>query len=126
MGAPVYEVRPASAGITETVLKQWESEAVSGYEINWVNGKPTIGAAFHRGEKGWHLGFDSAARGAYLWNDDPASSHCSWFVSYENPITLQDKLDLIEDLDAAGMLVWECSQDTLDHQMIGQMADNLL
>ena len=126
IGSAVYTVRPASAGITETVLKQWEAEAVSGYEVLWKDGRPQMGPAFDHGGKGWHMAFDQDQRGAYLWNDDPVSPNYCWFVSYENAITLQDKLDLIRDLDAAGMLVWECSQDTLDHTMIRQMAQNLL
>ena len=70
--------------------------------------------------------FDEERRGAFLWNDDENSKYYKWFVSYENALTLQDKLDLIRENDCAGMLVWEVSQDTLDHEMIGQMADNLL
>ena len=72
------------------------------------------------------MGFDETRRGAYLWNDDRESPYYSWFVSYENAVTLQDKLDLIRELNCAGMLVWEVSQDTEDHVMIGQMAENLL
>ncbi len=41
-------------------------------------------------------------------------------------MTLQDKLDFIEQKGIAGLIVWECSQDTYDHAMISQMADNLL
>ena len=126
LGVPVRPVRPASAGITETVLKGWESQAVSGYAVEKKNGKYVKGAAFNHGGTGWHMGFDEKRRGAYLWNDDETSEYYKWFVSYENAITLQDKLDLIENLNAAGMLVWEVSQDTLDHTMIGQMAENLL
>ena len=126
MGLPVKPVRPASAGITEEVLRQWEAEAVSGYEIQWVDGRPTVGSTFCREGKGWHMGFDENRRGAYLINDDPASPYDHWFVSYETPITLQDKLDLIERLHCAGMLVWEVTQDTADYSMIRQMARNLL
>ena len=125
LGVPVYPVRPASAGITETVLKQWEAEAVSGYTVEFENGKAKMGTSFCKGGKGWHMGFDESRRGAYLYNDDPDSKYCCWFISYENAITLQDKLDLILKLNCAGMLVWEVSQDTLDHRMIGQMAENL-
>ena len=126
VGAIVEDVRPASAGVTETVLKNWESQAVSGYEIDWTSGKPKMGVSFQKGGRGWHMGFDEKRRGAYLWNDDENSDHYLWFVSYENPLSLQDKLDLIEEKNCAGMLVWEVSQDTLDHVMIGQMAENLL
>ena len=126
LGVPVQPVRPASAGITETVLKSWEAEAVSGYEIDWQDGKPHMGKTFNHGGKGWHMEFDEERRGAFLWNDDENSKYYKWFVSYENALTLQDKLDLIQENNCAGMLVWEVSQDTLDHEMIGQMADNLL
>ena len=126
LGVPVEPVRPASAGITETVLLNWEAEAVSGYEILMKDGKPTVGPAFNHGGTGWHMEFDSQRRGAFLWNDDPASPYFRWFVSYENAVTLQDKLDLIREQNCAGMLVWEVSLDTRDHIMIHQMAENLL
>ena len=126
IGAPVEPVAPASAEVTEITVQQWEAQAVSGYQVDWVDGKPRMGKAFNHGGVGWHMGFDPAQRGAYLWNDDPDSPNYCWFVSYESTVTLQDKLDLIRELDCAGMLVWECSLDTLDHRMIGQMADNLL
>ena len=60
------------------------------------------------------------------YNDDEKSPYYCWYISYETPMTLQDKLDFIEQKGIAGLIVWECSQDTYDHAMISQMADNLL
>lgn len=126
VGVPIDSVAPADGEITQEMLKAWEAEAVSGYEIDWVDGKPVIGESFDNGGTGWHYAFDNMYRGAYMYNDDEASPYYGWYLSYENAITLQDKLDIINDYGAAGIIVWECSEDTYDHALIGQMADNLL
>ena len=108
------------------MLKAWEAEAVSGHTTEWVDGKPVMGESFDNGGTGWHYGYDAFNRGAYLYNDDEKSPYYCWYISYETPMTLQDKLDFIEQKGIAGLIVWECSQDTYDHAMISQMADNLL
>ena len=108
------------------MLKAWEAEAVSGCTTEWVDGKPVMGESFDNGCTGWHYGYDAFNRGAYLYNDDEKSPYYCWYISYETPMTLQDKLDFIEQKGIAGLIVWECSQDTYDHAMISQMADNLL
>jgi GH18 family chitinase len=61
-----------------------------------------------------------------MWNDDENSPYYLWYISYENALTLQDKLDFIHERGIAGLIVWECANDTYDHIFITQMADNLL
>ena len=126
MGSAVESVGPSKEEIHQEMLKAFEQEAVSGYEIIWEDGKPQVGEKFDNGGVGWHYGYDKFLKGAYLWNDDPASPYYLWYLSYETPITLQQKLDFIEESGIAGMIMWEISEDTYDHQMTNQIADNLL
>ena len=126
LGAQVESVGPCREEIHQEMLKAWEEEAVSGYAIDWVDGKPQIGEAFDNGGVGWHYKYEEFLKGAYMWNDDPASPYYLWYLSYETPITLQQKLDLVESSGIAGMILWEVSEDTYDHRMIKQIADNLL
>lgn len=127
-GASVESKAPGGTElvIDQTLMRQWESEAVSGYTIDWVDGKPVLGETFDNGGTGWHMGYDKSLRGAYLWNDDENSEYYKWYISYETALTLQDKLDYINDSGIAGLIVWECANDTYDHIFITQMADNLL
>lgn len=111
-------------------VRAYEAEAVSGYNIDIVDGKPALGEKWDNSEDGtvfgWHYGYDTQAQAAYLYNDDENSEFYKYYISYENPVSLQAKLDLIEQYNLAGIIVWECSQDTEDHQMIKQMGDFLL
>ena len=126
VGSPIEMTPPAKEEITQEMLRAWEAEAVSGYETVVVDGKLAVGDTFDNGGVGWHYGFDKFNEAAYIYNDDPDSEYYLWYVSYETPITLQAKLDFIDQTGIAGIIVWECSQDTYDHQMITQMADHLL
>lgn len=126
MGAMVESKAPSDEEICQKMVKEFEAEAVSGYETVWVDGKPQVGEAFDNGGVGWHFGYDSALKGAYLWNDDPASPYYLWYLSYETPVTLQQKIDLVEETGVAGIIMWEISQDTMDQAMITQISDNLL
>lgn len=126
IGQAVESKAPSAVEVTQEMLKAWEAEAVSGYTIEWVDGKPVMGEPFDNGGTGWHMGYDKFNKGAYMWNDDENSEYYLWYISYETAMTLQDKLDLIEEQDLAGLIVWECSQDTYDHVFITQMAENLL
>ncbi len=131
VGAPIT----APSGIDKDMLtvdavQAFEAEAVSGYEIVLEDGKPAVGEEWDNSEDGsacgWHFAYDAKAAGPYLYNDDEASEYYQWYISYENPLSLQQKLDLIEQYNLAGMIVWECSEDTPDHQLIRQMGDYLL
>lgn len=111
-------------------LRVFEAEAISGYDIVIEDGIPVMGDEWDNSEDGtifgWHYGYDTRNEGAYLYNDDENSEFYKWYISYENPLSLQAKLQLIEDYNLAGIIVWESSQDTEDHQMIKQMGDFLL
>lgn len=111
-------------------IQAFEAEAVSGYDIEIVDGKPAVGEKWDHSEDGticgWHFDYDSKSAAAYIYNDDENSPYYKWYISYENPVSLQAKLDLIEQYNLAGIIVWESSEDTQDHQMIGQMGDFLL
>ena len=72
------------------------------------------------------MGYDEDKGGAYLFNDDESSEYYKWFLSYESHDTLQAKLDYINENGLAGIIVWESSEDTIDHEFIRQMADNLI
>lgn len=109
----------------QTQLRQWEAEAVSGYAVEYADGRYVMGQRFNNGGTGWHQCYDDRSGGAYLYNDDETSPCCKWFISYENPISLQAKLDYIRDKGLGGIIVWESSQDTEDYRMIGQMYENL-
>lgn len=128
VGAPVESKAPGGTEfvIDQTVLKQWEAEAVSGYTINWVDGKPQYGEPFDNGGTGWHMGYDKYMLASYMWNDDESSPYYGWYISYETALTLQDKLDFINSSGIAGLIVWECANDTYDHAFVTQMAENLL
>lgn len=76
-------------------------------------------------EGGWIMGFDEAAGASYLYNAKINSHYYMWFVTYENLRSLLLKIDMINRMDLAGIIVWESSQDTEDHLMINYMNDGL-
>lgn len=104
VGAPAHTYRATDAEITVT-----ECQA---YEANTANG--------------WHCVYDEKESASYLYNDNITSPYYKWFITYESKISLQAKLDYIQNTSLAGIIIWECSEDTADHAMISQMADQLL
>lgn len=125
VGVPIEPKAPAEGEIDQEMLRAWEAEAVSGYEINWVDGRPELGESFDKGGTGWHYAYDKIG-GPYMYNDDESSPYYLWYLSYENALSLQDKLDFIRSQGLAGIIVWECSEDTMSHDLVHQMAQNLL
>lgn len=126
LGAPIEDYKPNSSEIDETMIRAFASEAVSGYNLKQEEGKWVMGESFDNGGTGWHLAYNPKRGSAYMYNDDEASPYYKWFLSYENELSLQEKLDYINKANLAGIIVWESSQDTHDHLFISQMADNLL
>ena len=126
LGAMVESTAPSGEEITQEMIKAFEAEAVSGYQTDWADGRPEIGESFDNGGVGWHYAYDKFLKGAYLWNDDAASPYYLWYLSYETPVTLQQKLDYIKESGIAGIIMWEVSQDTFDHRSINQIYDHLL
>lgn len=108
-GAPVEPVRPLPPNviIDQEQLLQWEQTSV----------QPGI--------PGWHAVYDPENGGAYLYNDDPASDFCRFFLSYENSRSLQQKLDNIQIKNIGGIIVWACGFDTPDSRMLRRMHDAL-
>ncbi len=74
---------------------------------------------------GWHKGYNDKVGGAYLWNDDPESEYYNWYISYECLDAICGKYALIEKYKLAGVLVWEITEDTLDHEYTKYLADTL-
>ncbi len=122
VGAEIEEEAPNEEEIPEDVVRQWEAEAVSGYEIvQDAQGRYIAGDEFDKGGTGWHMKYHPVQGCVYMYNDDEASPYYKWYVSYENPVSLQLKLDLIYEWDLAGIIVWEVSEDTTDKDLIKQM-----
>lgn len=126
LGAAVSSNSPTSSVIDETMLRSFEEQAVSGFHLMQEGTRWVMGEEFDEGGVGWHYAYDAQKGGVYLYNDDESSRYYKWFLSYENPLSLQAKLDYIHDAGLAGIIVWECSQDTSDHDLISQMGDNLI
>lgn len=118
--------KPVTIEMEATQVQEFESEAVSGYSVTKEGDRWVMGDAFDNGGTGWHQVYDEKYGGAYLYNDDESSQYYKWFISYENHLSLQEKLDYINQMGLAGIIVWETSQDTADHTFVSQMGDNLL
>ncbi|MBR4994194.1 MAG: hypothetical protein IKY04_08080 [Lachnospiraceae bacterium] len=116
-----------AATIEDTL--EWEKEAVKGYSYDLVNDEYVFGEKYDNSEgdtvKGWNFGYDKIAGATYLYNNDPDSDYYMWYVSYENLLTLQLKLEMINRYKCAGIIVWESTEDTTDHVMVGRMGEYL-
>ncbi len=126
VGNKIEKFKPTQGEINESDIKVFEAQAVSGYTCVEENGIWKMGESFDNGAVGWHMGYDSKKDAAYIYNDDPASDYYLWYLSYENHLSLQKKLDFINESGIAGVIVWESSQDTPDHEFISQMGNYLL
>lgn len=126
VGVPIEDHKATMDEIDQTMMRAFEEEALSGYSVKQDGTKWVMGEAFENEGTGWHFGYDEKPCGAYLYNDDENSPYYKWYISYENQLSLQAKLDYINEQNLAGIIVWECVQDTDEHEFIGQMADNLL
>ncbi|MBP5652340.1 MAG: hypothetical protein J6X17_02830 [Lachnospiraceae bacterium] len=76
-------------------------------------------------ESGWHKGYNDKVGGAYLWNDDENSEYFCWYISYECTDAIDGKFALIDQYSLAGVLVWEITEDTPDHEFTKYLADML-
>ena len=126
VGAPITDKRIPGDQFTQKELAQFEVEAVSGYTTNVEDGKVVMGDAFDHGGKGWHFVFDDKAKSSYMYNDDENSEFYKYYLSYENALSLQGKIDTIEKFNIAGIIIWESSEDTVDNARTKQLADSLL
>ncbi len=126
VGAKVDSKAYMNLSITDTTHTQrFEHESVVGYTYSVVDGQVKIVEKYDNSYggtvKGWNAGFDEKAGAAYLYNNDSSSPYYKWYATYENPLSLQKKVDLINEYDLAGIIVWESTQDTENHLMVGLM-----
>lgn len=126
VGAPCETYRASSGIVTERDLKEFEAQASSGYRLEKDGPRWQKDMDFDDGGKGWHLVYDKEAGAAYAYNDEVDSKYYKWFLSYENHLTLQKKLDYINDTGVGGIIIWEVDQDTQDYAFMNQIADHLL
>ena len=91
-----------------------------------TDGRYSMGERFDKGGTGWHYDYESKNGAAFMYNDDEGSPYYLWFISYENPLSLQEKLDYIKEKGIGGIIVWECSHDTPDYRMLNLMGTYLL
>ena len=108
---------------TQEKLMELEKKSVSGFKTKTdASGKVVMGSEYgSKDDPGWHFAFDDAAGATYLYNNDKSSDEYNEFISYESPLSLQAKLDLINRYKLGGIIVWECSQDADNFPMIHQM-----
>ena len=118
--------RASSGIVTERDLKEFEAQASSGYRLEKDGARWQKDRDFDDGGKGWHLVYDKKAGAAYAYNDEVDSKYYKWFLSYEDHLTLQKKLDYINDTGVGGIIIWEVDQDTQDYAFMNQIADQLL
>lgn len=120
------DTAPNEAEIDSETLAYFESIAESGYKKENSGLVWTKGEEFDSGKPGWHFKYHKIQGGVFMFNDDETSPYYRWYISYENEVSLYGKLKLIKDYDLAGIIVWECSEDTHDHKLIKQMGDYLI
>ncbi|MBR1930836.1 MAG: hypothetical protein IJ833_05090 [Lachnospiraceae bacterium] len=123
--APAFTYRATDQEIAITECLQFEADAVSGF-VTAKEGKRFVpGKAYSRCGTGWHFAYDTEDGASYLYNDAGDSPYERWFITYESHVSLQAKLDFILNSSLAGIIIWECSQDTADYSMLSQMAEQL-
>ena len=126
IGVPCEKRRASSVPVTERDLKAFEEVARSGYTLRKDGACWKMDKSFDQGGKGWHFAHDDEAGAVYAYNDDEASGQYKWWLSYEDHLTLQKKLDYINVANIGGIIIWEVDQDTEDYAFMNQMADNLI
>lgn len=126
VGTPCENYRATTNVVTERECKRFEEEASSGYTCKKEGCRWIKDSDFDKGEVGWHFTRDDAEGAVYLYNDDEKSQYYKWFLTYEDHLSLQTKLDYIKESGVGGIIIWECDQDTEDYAFMTQMADNLI
>lgn len=126
IGSAIEPRKPIIETIDQVQLNQWIRDAVSGYRVQSNNRRYSIIELYNENRSGWHLCFDDENGSPYLYNDSSDSPYSKLFLSFENSLSLQMKLDLINQNGLGGIIVWESSLDTDDYQLIRQMHDQLM
>ncbi len=70
-------------------------------------------------EKGYHAFWDSSAQAPYLWNADSLV-----FISYENPRSIQLKIEYLKEAGLGGVMFWEYTDD-YHSQLLDAISKNL-
>ena len=129
IGTPLYchgwgNVSPDANG--NVVGVSGSSRGYAG-DMNWKVLKGFEKEAVPMGTPGWHIGYDTSAEAAYLYNDDSSSKYNGNFLTYESERSLQAKLDYINRLGLAGLIVWESYGDSAedDYPMLSLMAKGM-
>lgn len=126
IGASCATHRATNEEVAEMECRSFEKQAVSGYTLKKEGVRWIKDAEFSKEGCGWHFVHDDKEGAVYLYNDDETSPYYKWFLTYEDQLSLQEKLDYINGTGLAGVIIWECSQDTVTYDLISQMAENLL
>jgi chitinase len=95
----------------------WEKGVVDYWQIvNLVDQQPDV----------YHVYWDDVAKAPYIYS----TANGGTFITYENPESLQYKLDYIKDLGLGGIMFWELDSDVRDSNdpdsLIGLAAKELL
>lgn len=109
--------------LTRTFISDIERKALGKVSISdLIDGQFTDVNGVCGNLSGWHMGYDDKNGGAFLYNDDPESPEHRWFISYDSVKSLEDKIEYIKETDIAGIIVWEITQDSADHELTFTLA----
>lgn len=99
LGVPFYGRSWSGAGAADYGLHQGASGAKGSYSYHDIDGLIT--------QQGFVRYWDEAAKAPYLWQ---ASTQT--FVTYEDTVSLQHKIDFIHEKGMGGVMFWEYYNDT--------------
>ncbi len=92
------------------VLNLLKNPGTSNY--NYLQGTPY--ASMQNGLTGYSRYFDNTTKSVYVWNATKKV-----FLTYEDTVSLKDKLDYIVDRGLGGMMFWELSGDYHYNSQLG-------
>ena len=124
IGSPLYchgwkmnELTQETVGVTAEPID----------DQTWHDLLPLEQASVPEGTPGWHMGYDDQKKAGWLWNDDPNSPDYLAFYTYDSAVSLQAKLDYINEHGLGGLIVWEVHGDSIENDwpMITLMHDTL-
>ena len=124
IGSPLYchgwkmnELTQETVGVTAEPID----------DQTWHDLLPLEQASVPEGTPGWHMGYDDQKKAGWLWNDDPNSPDYLAFYTYDSAVSLQAKLDYINEHGLSGLIVWEVHGDSIENDwpMITLMHDTL-
>lgn len=126
VGAEIEPTRPSTAEVDQTLIREFKDLAVSGYTVKEESGRMVLDSEFANEGTGWHFVFDDSVKAPYLYNDDDSSVHYGWYISFEDELSLQAKIDFIQETNLGGIIVWQCNQDSAERTLITQMGESLI